>query len=67
MDLLHDLLSEFINQFIFDKLKWIGITMKWIFYFGKKPISKIKKENWNSRIGFITITSLFGLIIYLVN
>jgi hypothetical protein len=67
MDLLHDLLSEFINQFILDKLKWIGITMKWIFYFGKKPISKIKKENWNSRIGFITITSLFGLIIYLVN
>jgi hypothetical protein len=67
MDLLHDLLSEFINQFIFDKLKWIGITMKWIFYFGKKPISKIKKENWNSRIGFITITSLFGLIIFLVN
>jgi hypothetical protein len=63
MDLLHDLLSEFINQFILDKLKWIGITMKWIFYFGKKPISKIKKENWNSRIGFITITSLFGLII----
>ena len=67
MDLLHDLLSEFINQFILDKLKWIGITMKWIFYFGKKPISKIKKENWNRRIGFITITSLFGLIIYLVN
>ena len=67
MDLLHDLLSEFINQFILDKLKWIGITMKWIFYFGKKPITKIKKENWNSRIGFITITSLFGLIIYLVN
>jgi hypothetical protein len=67
MNILLDFFSEFITQFIIDKLKWIGITMKWIFYFGKKPISKIKKENWNSRVGFITIISLFGLIIYLVN
>jgi hypothetical protein len=44
MDILLDFLSEFIKQFIFEKLQWIGITMKWIFCFGKKPISKIKKE-----------------------
>jgi hypothetical protein len=41
--------------------------MKWIFFFGKKPISIIKKENWNNRIGFITIISIIGLIIFLVN
>jgi hypothetical protein len=67
LDILIDFLSEFIKQFIFEKLKWIGIIMKWIFFFGKKPISIIKKENWNNRIGFITIISLIGLIIFLVN
>ena len=39
----------------FEKLKWIGIIIKWIFYFGKKPINQIKKESWNSRIGIIAI------------
>jgi hypothetical protein len=67
MDILLDFLSEFITQFIFNKLKWIGIIIKWIFYFGKKPISKLKKESWNSRIGFIAILSLIILIIYIVN
>jgi hypothetical protein len=67
MDFLLDFISEFISQFIFDKFKWIGIFIKWIFYLGKKPINQIKKENWNNRIGFITIISLIGLIIYLVN
>jgi hypothetical protein len=67
VDILLDFLSEFITQFIFNKLKWIGIIIKWIFYFGKKPISKLKKESWNSRIGFIAILSLILLIIYIVN
>ena len=67
MDILLDFLSEFITQFIFNKLKWIGIIIKWIFYFGKKPISKLKKESWKSRIGFIAILSLIILIIYIVN
>ena len=66
MDIILDYISEFIRQFIFDKLKWIGIIIKRIFYLGKKPINQIKKENWNNRIGFITIISLFGIIIYLV-
>jgi hypothetical protein len=67
MDILLDFLSEFITQFIFEKLKWIGIIIKWIFYFGKKPINQIKKESWNSRIGIIAILSLIILIIYIVN
>ena len=67
MDILLDFLSEFIRQFFLFKLKWIGIIIKWIFYFGKKPISKLKKESWNSRIGFIAILSLIILIIYIVN
>ena len=67
MDIILDYISEFIRQFIFDKLKWIGIIIKRIFYLGKKPINQIKKENWNNRIGLITFLALIGLIIYIVN
>lgn len=67
MDTLIEFLVEFIGQFIFDSFKWIGIIIKWIFFLGKKPISQIKLENWNNRIGFVTFLALIGLIIYIVN
>lgn len=67
MDTLIEFLVEFISQFIFNSFKWIGIIIKWLFFLGKKPISKIKSENWNNRIGLVVFFTLIGLIIYIVN
>ena len=62
--------EEFIiglgQEILYDSFKGIGIVLKWIFYLGKKPISEIKKENWNTRIGFLTFLFLLLGIVFLV-
>lgn len=67
MSFFEDLLLEFFRTFIFDNLKWVGIGVKWLFYLGKRPISQIRKENWNTRIGFIVFILLILFIVYLAN
>ena len=63
-----EFIFEVIFQSIFESLpKYIGIGTKWLFYLGKRPISEIMKENWNSRIGFLVFIILMLLIVYLVN
>jgi hypothetical protein len=63
-----EFIFEVIVQAIFESLpNLIGIGTKWLFYLGKKPISEIKKENWNTRIGFIVFILLILFIVYLAN
>jgi hypothetical protein len=67
MSFFEDIFVGIGQEILFSSFKWIGISIKWIFNFGKKPISEIKKENWNNRIGFIAFFALIGLIIYFAN
>jgi hypothetical protein len=53
MSLVEELLFEIGREGIYFFIKQLGILFKWIWYFGKKPISTIKQENGNTRIGFI--------------
>lgn len=63
-----EFIFEVIVQTIFESVpKLIGIGTKWLFYLGKKPISQIRKENWNTRIGFIVFILLILFIVYLAN
>lgn len=67
MSFLEDFLVSFGQEILFGLLKWIGISIKWLFYLGKKPISQIKKEDWNNRIGFSFFILIIGFIIYFLN
>jgi ascorbate-specific PTS system EIIC-type component UlaA len=63
-----EFIFEVMVQTIFKSVpKLIGIGTKWLFYIGKKPISQIRKENWNTRIGFLVLSIIFLLIIYKLN
>lgn len=66
------ILLEFLVEVIFEGTitflpRWIGMGTKWLFYLGQKPMAIIKKENWNSSIGFIVLFSMILIIIYLAN
>ena len=63
-----DIIFEIIGYAIIESLpRIIGIGTKWLFYLGQKPIAIISKENWNSRIGFLVLLSVFLILIYLAN
>lgn len=67
MSFFEDFFISAGQEILFDIFKWIGIFIKWLFYIGKKPISQIRKENWNTRIGFLVLSIIFLLIIYKLN
>lgn len=48
MDFFEDIIIDLGREILYNCFKWIGVLIKWIFYFGKKPISLIKTENWNT-------------------
>lgn len=65
MSFFEDFFISAGQEILFGSFKWIGISIKWLFYLGKKPIGKIKNENWNTRIGFfVFILFLLSVIIY---
>ena len=45
MSFFEDFIVGFGQEILFGSFKWIGISIKWLFYLGKKPISQIKNEN----------------------
>lgn len=67
MSFFEDILISIGQEILFGIFKWIGISIKWLFYLGKKPIIQIKKENWNNRIGFLIFILILGICIYFLN
>jgi hypothetical protein len=67
MSFFEDVFVGIGQEILSGSFKWIGVTFKWIFYLGKKPLSEIKKENWNTRIGFVLFIIIVVTIIYIVN
>ena len=68
MSLFEDFFISAGQEILYGLFKWIGVFIKWLFYLGKKSISQIKNENWNTRIGFLVfILSLLSVIIYFNN
>ena len=66
MSFFDDLLTDFFRDILFNKVKWLGISIKWLFYLGKKPIAIIKQENWNTRIGFLVFIIIILTIVLIV-
>ncbi len=60
MSFFEDFFISAGQEILFGSFKWIGISIKWLFYLGKKPISQIKNENWNTRIGFVVFIFLLS-------
>ena len=63
-------MSEFIRgiffQILFDSLpKLIGTTIRWCYYGGKKRFSVVLEEDWNKRVGLITIVLIIVIVINL--
>lgn len=67
MSFFEDFLVGFGQEILFGSFKWIGISIKWLFYLGKKPISQIENENWNNSIGFLIFILILGICIYFLN
>lgn len=64
MSFFEDIIIDLGREILYNSFKWFGVFIKWIFYLGKTPISKIKAENWNTRIGLILFFLIIGIIIY---
>ncbi len=67
MSFFEELIATFFQEVLCEVIKWLGIGIKWLFYLGKRPISQIRKENWNTRIGFMVFILLILFIVYLAN
>lgn len=68
LEVVIDFITKMFGELIvFSTPRLVGIGTRWLFYLGKKPIVIIKKENWNSSIGFIVLFSMVLIIIYLIN
>ena len=42
--------------------KFLGTSIRWCFYLGKKSFSTVLQEDWNRRIGFIAIAIIILII-----
>ena len=67
MSFFEEILIDFGREGVYFLFKRLGMLTKWIYYSGKKPFTKIKNENWNTRIGFVLFLIIIGIIIYIVN
>jgi hypothetical protein len=67
MSFYEELIATFFQEVLYKAIKFIGTVIKWIFYLGKRPISQIRKENWNTRVGFAVFILLILFIVYLIN
>ena len=66
------MIGEFIVDVIFTGIveslpKFIGTSVRWCFYLGKKSYTTVFKEDWNKRVGFAVIGLIILLIIALNN
>lgn len=67
MSFFEEILIDLGREGVYFLFKRLGMLTKWIYYSGKKPFTKIKNENWNTRIGFVLFLIIVGIIIYIVN
>lgn len=67
MSFFEEILIDLGREGVYFLFKRLGMLTKWIYYSGKKPFTKIKNENWNTRIGFVLFLIIIGIIIYIVN
>lgn len=67
MSFFEEILIDLGREGVYFLFKRLGMLTKWIYYSGKKTFTKIKNENWNTRIGFVLFLIIVGIIIYIVN
>lgn len=64
------MIGEFIVEVIFTGIiesfpKFIGTSVRWCFYLGRKSYRTVFKEDWNKRVGFAVIGIIILLLITL--
>jgi hypothetical protein len=63
---MFEFISGIFFQILFDSLpKLIGTTIRWCYYGGKKRFSVVLEEDWNKRVGLITIILIIVIVINL--
>ena len=67
MSFFEEIIVDLGREGVYFLFKKFGMLTKWIYYRGEKPFTEIKNENWNTRIGFILLLIIIGIIIYIVN
>lgn len=67
MSFFEEIIIDLGREGVYFLFKKFGMLTKWIYYRGEKPFTKIKNENWNTRIGFVLFLIIIGIIIYIVN
>lgn len=67
MSFFEEIIVDLGREGVYFLFKKFGMLTKWIYYRGEKPFTEIKNENWNTRIGFVLLLIIIGIIIYIVN
>lgn len=63
---MFEFISGIFFQILFESLpKLIGMTIRWCYYGGKRRFSVVLEEDWNKRVGLITIVLIIVIIINL--
>ena len=62
-----EIIFSFFQEVIPHIIKLIGALVRWAFFLGRKNFITIINEEWNKRIGFLTVVIIVALIIVLNN
>ncbi|WP_299128037.1 hypothetical protein [uncultured Winogradskyella sp.] len=58
-----EFLAGFITEALPQLIKFFGACIRWLFYLGRKKLNVILTEDWNLRVGFITLVIIIIIII----
>lgn len=67
LDFLDGIIAEAFTSSLPHILRFIGTSLKWCFYLGRRKFKDILDESWNGRLGFAFIALLFHLLVILPN
>lgn len=58
-----EFLISFFQEAIPSIIKLFGALIRWIFYLGRKKLSTLLKEEWNKRVGFVSLVIIIVVVI----
>ncbi|EDP72314.1 hypothetical protein FBALC1_14472 [Flavobacteriales bacterium ALC-1] len=63
-EVILEIIAESFYEIIPNIIKLLGASIRYCFFLGKKNFKIVFKEEWNKRVGFLTIVIVIGLIIW---
>lgn len=65
--IIDEFFADFLGEILLGLIPKLGACVRWLFLRKKYTFSEILNQNWNGRIGVLTISIIIGTIIFLVN